>query len=74
MPDAFDSYAIQRPSGENVPLASSYAVPRKTDFVRSPESGNVHKSTPVAAAWSPYTRNRPSGDQSGADQGFRFHQ
>ena len=74
-PDAFDSYAIQRPSGENVPLASSYAVCRKTDFVRSPESGNVHKSYAgrrnLLTVHEKAAVGRPI---RGRNQCFRFHQ
>ena len=60
----FDVYAIQRPSGENRPLASLKAVCMNGIGLRSPESGSTKTSPLLVMPAASYRRYCPSRDQS----------
>jgi hypothetical protein len=62
-PDLLDTYATQRPSGENAPWDSLNSVIRKGNGLESPSIGNTHRSSLVFSAATVYNKNLPSRDQ-----------
>src|SRR5262245_26820561 len=66
MPVSFDTYAIQRTSGLNVPVESANGVATTGNGFLSPPTGTAQTSTPPAtpAPDRLNAMNRPSDDQS----------